>query len=82
MVEENWIVEPDDKARESRLRRRAKRLGLTLRKSRARRLTLDDRGLYRVVKEGWIVAGEKFDLTLDDVEALLDRLEAQESEKA
>jgi hypothetical protein len=67
----------DNKVWENRLRRQAVRLGLALRKSRARRLHLNDRGKYRIVNEyrNTIIAGERFDLELADVEAILDRIE-------
>ena len=57
-------------AREARVRRRAQKEGLLLRKSRARTAHLDDHGEYRLVDANLnaIVAGEKFDMTLDDVE--------------
>jgi len=61
------------KAREAPLRRQAKKLGLTLVKSRARRTHADDKGGYRII-DPWrncIVAGEKFDLDLDDVQEFL-----------
>jgi hypothetical protein len=61
-----------DKVQENRLRRWARRLGLTLRKSR-RMISLDNRGGYMVVNlNNWIVAGERFDLTAADVESLLE----------
>jgi hypothetical protein len=61
-----------DKVRENRLRRLARRQGLVLRKSRAG-IGLDNFGKYRIVDfyRNWLVAGEKFDLSLDDVEAYL-----------
>jgi hypothetical protein len=69
----------DDKVYENRLRRKAARLGLALRKSRARRLHLNDRGGYRIVDpyHNFIVAGERFDLSLEEVEAFLDDYEQE-----
>ena len=60
----------DQASREARVRRRARKQGLALRKSRATIAHLDDHGEYRLVDSdrGFVVAGEKFDLTLDDVE--------------
>jgi hypothetical protein len=64
----------EDRNREARLRRLAKQKGLALRRSRARTPNIDDRGGYMVVNPGrnFVVHGERFDLTLDDVAGLLD----------
>lgn len=69
----------DDKVYENRLRRKAARLGLALRKSRARRLYLNNQGGYRIVDpyHNFIVAGERFDLSLEEVEAFLDDYEQE-----
>jgi hypothetical protein len=74
---DNTVDDIGDKVWENRLRRQAARLGLALRKSRARRLHLSDYGKYRIVNpyRNWIVAGERFDLELADVEAILDEIE-------
>jgi hypothetical protein len=55
------------------LRADARRQGLALRKDRARTWSLDHRGGYMVVNPGGnrIIAGEHYDMTLDDVAALL-----------
>ena len=68
----------DDKVRENRVRRWAKRLGLDVRKSRARHIHVDDHGGYVIVdaSNNAVVHGEKFNLNLDDVEAFLDQTEA------
>lgn len=68
-----------DKARENRLRRWAARLGVYVRKSRARTWHFDDRGGYRIVDPftNTVLAGEKFDLTMDDVEEFLQEYEAR-----
>jgi hypothetical protein len=68
---------PSEKARENRARRHAERLGLVLRKSRARHLHVDDFGGYQVIDPNHtaIVCGEKYDLSLDDVERFLDGAE-------
>jgi hypothetical protein len=42
------MVDIAEKVRENRLRRQARRLGLELRKSRARALRVDDQGLWRI----------------------------------
>jgi hypothetical protein len=46
---------------------------LTLRKSRARTFTVHDQGGFRIIDRNynWLVAGENFDLTLEDVERFL-----------
>lgn len=64
---------PIDKVRENRLRRQAQRLDLLLRRSRARYLHLDDFGDYMLIDPhtNSVVAGGKFDLSLDEVEAFL-----------
>jgi hypothetical protein len=69
----------DDKVYENRLRRKAARLGLALRKSRARRLHLNNLGGYRIIDpyHNFIVAGERFDLSLEEVEAFLDDYEQE-----
>jgi hypothetical protein len=62
-----------DKVRENRLRRWATRLGLILRKGRARNWNVDDHGGYMLVDayQNYVCAGSRFDLTLDDVETWL-----------
>lgn len=58
-----------DAAREARARRALARQGLSLHKGRSRTWTLDDYGYYMVVNEdNAIVAGEKYNLTLDALE--------------
>jgi hypothetical protein len=68
-----------DKVRENRLRRQAKRLGLWLKKSRARQIHLDNHGEYMLLdlESNFIVAGSRFDLELDDVQAWLDEYEGK-----
>ena len=59
-------------AQEVRLRRWAKRLGLVLRKSRAKRFHVDDRGAYSVVTlDNVLVSGGSCELDLDGVENVL-----------
>lgn len=56
------------------LRRVADRQGLALRNSRLRGPThVDDRGGWRIIdlERTAVVAGERFDLSLDDVESFL-----------
>jgi hypothetical protein len=65
----------DPAARESRVRRLARRKGYTLRKSRARNVfqRMDDRGGYMLLDtERWcIVLGPQFEVSLDQVEVWL-----------
>jgi hypothetical protein len=72
----------NEKVRENRLRRWASRLGLVLRKGRARHWNIDDHGGYMLVDayQNYIVAGSRFDLTLDAVESWL--AETEEEQKA
>jgi hypothetical protein len=61
-----------DKSREVNMRRWAARLGLILRKSKKRNWSINDYGGYMIVNfDNCIEAGEKYDLTLDQVEAYL-----------
>ena len=64
--------EQQERQQEARLRAKAKREGLMMQKSR-RALSLDNHGEFRLVDPAtnFIVAGEKYNLTLDDVEAYL-----------
>jgi hypothetical protein len=63
----------DDKSREVKMRRQATRLGLILRKSRARRWSLINHLGYTIEDDGsnTTITSEKYDLTLDDVEIFL-----------
>ena len=65
-------MDTETKNREQRLRRRARRMGLTLRKSRAAR-GIDNLGGYMVLHtERWMtIVGHRFELTLDEVEEWL-----------
>ena len=60
-------------AREARLRLLASRQGLALRKSYVCPLNLDGGGDYLIIDldRNWIVAGEGFNLELDDAERFL-----------
>ena len=57
---------------ENRLRQLAKQFGYRLVKSQLRKhLHFNDQGLYQIInarKKGRVVHGERFELTLDDVE--------------
>jgi len=65
-----------DVARERRLRYELSREGLALRKSRVRSPNLDDFGRYQVVDpySQYLVAGPYYELTLDDVEEMVQSL--------
>jgi len=67
-----------ERRREARLRRLARSGGYSLHKSRAG-FSADNFGDYRVVDDNlnFIVAGERFDMTLDDVEEWLKPLTVQ-----
>jgi len=65
------------KAHENFLRDKARRLGLLLQKSRARYWSIDDQGEWMVLDPNTniIISGEKFSLTVEDVEKFLDGYE-------
>jgi hypothetical protein len=72
-----------DKIREIKLRRWAARLGLVLHKSRNRRWSVDNYLGYTVIDANTnsIVAGQKYELTLDDVESILKSDETEKMER-
>jgi len=60
---------PDTEASDSQARRAAKRIGLRAHKSRWRRDSVDNYGHYMLI-DPWlnvVIAGERFNLTADDV---------------
>jgi hypothetical protein len=61
------------KARESTLRRRLAKEGYSLRKSR-KSICLDNFGDYMIIDtyKNYVVAGSRYDYTLDDVEDFLE----------
>ena len=62
-----------ERAEEARVRRLAARQGYAIRKDRARSTSLDHQGGYMVV-DPWrnvVIAGQRFDLTLEDLRQLL-----------
>jgi len=70
-----------DRRREAQLRRVAARMGLAIRKSRARDPMRMDYGLYRVenIAGDYVVTGKfpyNYSLTLDAVEEVLDELQS------
>ena len=72
-------MKTDDKVRENRLRRWAKRLGFALQKSRVREPHIDDLGDYRIFDTvgHWVAAGSQYELDLDGVEKYLAVAEKQ-----
>jgi hypothetical protein len=66
-----------EKVRENYYRRRAKRLGLVLRKSKAKRWSLTNQQGYMIVDEhrNLVIYGDRYDLNLDEVQEFLDRHE-------
>ena len=67
---------PFNKVAADRLRRHAKRLGVELRRSRARNIHHDDLGGFQLVdRQGVVLAGKGFDLDLATVEHELRNIE-------
>lgn len=68
----------EDQGREARLRRRAKRLGLHLQKSRARNLSVDNQGGYALIdpNRSVVVWGPRFEMDLGGAEKRLDEWDA------
>ena len=64
-------MDKEIKRREDKVRRQLARQGLALRKSRASIVTVNDLCGYMIIDAQYnrIVAGERFDLTLEDAEA-------------
>lgn len=67
----------EEKILENFLRRKAHRLGLALHKSRVKEIHLNNFGEFMIVtlENNSLVAGEKFDYTLEDVKNFLDEYE-------
>src|SRR5215475_8700479 len=65
MIEEFEMIEHS----EDQARRAAKRVGLRARKSRWRANSIDNLGEFQIIDpmRNWIVAGERFNFTADDV---------------
>lgn len=71
---------PSQKTRENRLRRQLwKQLSCQLRKSRSS-FSIDNLGGYSIICNGALVAGERFELDLDDVEQFIRDHHAEEPE--
>jgi sugar diacid utilization regulator len=72
----------ETKVYENRLRRWAKRLGLDLHKSRARLFNINDQGGYQLIdQQKMIIAGERMELTLEDIKGILGKIEQELSSK-
>ena len=58
---------------ESKARRELKKLGYLLKKSRVRNSNLDNQGSYMIIEPNMniVVAGERFDLSLEEVGAFI-----------
>jgi hypothetical protein len=71
-------MEVADKVRENKLRRYAHRLGVAIVKSRNSLWSVDNQLGYMILdnRGNFVVAGEKFDLSMDDVESFLKEYEA------
>ena len=67
----------NEKVQENLFRRKAKRLGLRLVKSRVRSININDHGGYMMVdnQNNFVVAGSKFDMDLEDVNNWLNEYE-------
>ena len=63
-------------AREQRIRRKARRLGYRISKSRAM-ISLDNSGGYMLIDEdtNFVISGFRYDLTLDDLDEILTQSE-------
>ena len=59
------------KAREDKARKQLAKQGYSLKKSRAQTYTADNQGGYMIVQDGMIQAGERFDMSLEDVEKFI-----------
>ena len=66
-------LESSIKSRETKARRKLAKMGYSLHKSRARTITADNCGGYRIVRDyaNAIEAGERYDLTLEEVEKFI-----------
>ena len=67
-----------EKVRENYARRQAARVGMILTKSRAKKRSIDNCQGYRLqdARAGNVLHGEKFDLSLQDVEGILNAEES------
>ncbi len=68
----------EDRAREMKLRNWARRLGISMHKSRSKHLNQDPNQRYMLkdTNQDQVIKGEKYELTLNDVEKFLKDYEA------
>lgn len=59
------------KAREDKARKQLAKQGYSLKKSRSKTYTVNDCGGYMIVQDGIIQAGERFNMTLEEVEKFI-----------
>jgi hypothetical protein len=66
-----------EKVKENLLRRQAKRLGLDIKKSRAKKWSIDNQGGYMITDPAMnaVIWGDRFQLDIEDVEKLLNDYE-------
>ena len=67
----------EEKVRENYLRRQAKRLGLLLKKSKAKKWSGNNQGGYMIIEaeKNFILWGDNYGLNIDDVEGFLNEYE-------
>jgi hypothetical protein len=66
-------TDPNEKVLESRVRRKARRLGYTVRKSRTINIHANDFGEFGLLDEqGYPLIGWNYDATLEEIEGFLD----------
>ena len=86
LIRKDKFMTNSEKVRENKMRRAAKRQGFILRKSRAKYVYphSKDFGGYMILDAsiGYIVIGERFGLSLEDVEEFLMNPSAEETEGA
>ena len=76
-------MKTEEKVRENRYRRWAKRLGLFLKKSKGKLWSINNQGGYMIIdiESNIILCGEKFDLSLDNVGDWLEEYEQKISSR-
>ena len=65
------IIIKEIKAREDKARKQLAKQGYSLKKSRSKTYTVNDCGGYMIVQDGIIQAGERFNMTLEEVEKFI-----------
>jgi len=76
-VREN--ISTNEKSTENFYRRKAKRLGLMLRRSRAKSIHINDLGGYMILDAGtnFVIAGERWSFEIGDVQEYLEWYEGE-----